>query len=320
MNTPVWIGLGSNLGDRKGILDAAVDALTETPGVVVRAVSSYHETRAVGGPTGQGAFLNASAYLETTLGPYQLLAAMQAIENQAGRVRTVRWGERTLDLDILIFGTKFIDDKELRLPHPRLALRRFVLAPLAEIAPKVVDVVTKRTISELLANLDRRPRLLAIDGFDGRRKASVFRRLVEELPGFGVAGKDLVGGSFEILERKAEALRASLWAVESLRVPWIVTDYFLGLDLLRASTSRAWKEDGSLDQKAKMDAHRGGMQRARLAARAALMPNLIVVLPNQPAHLRRPGLLKIPQLWPESDKPDAIVAEVLATCRSIEGV
>ncbi len=84
MTTPVWIGLGSNLGDRKATLDAAVAALAEALGVVVRAVSSYHETAPVGGPPGQGSFLNAAARLDTTLDPHQLLAVTQAVENRLG--------------------------------------------------------------------------------------------------------------------------------------------------------------------------------------------------------------------------------------------
>jgi 2-amino-4-hydroxy-6-hydroxymethyldihydropteridine diphosphokinase len=330
MTTPAWIGLGSNLGDRKGILDGAVAALTDVPGVVVQGVSSYHETQPVGGPPGQGPFLNAAAHLETTLGPHQLLAALQEIEKQAGRVRTVRWGERTLDLDILIHGTKFLDTKELKLPHPRLAFRRFVLAPLAEIAPTIVDTMTKRTIAELLANLDRKPRLIAIEGSPGRRKSVVFGRLVEELPGFGIASEDLgspdgredepYGDRFDLLKRKAEALKASYWSQETLRVPWIVADYFLSLDLLRCSTRSMLKEIPRFDQNTRMMTYREGVEMARTLAKAALMPTLVVILPGEPSLRRRPRLLSVPQLWPESDKPDAIVAEVVATCRSIEGV
>src|SRR5436305_446460 len=104
MATPAWIGLGSNLGDRRGILDGALDALAENPGVAVQSVSTYHETRPVGGPPGQGPFLNAVAHLVTTLDPHELLGVLRSIEDQAGRTRAVRWGERTLDLDLLFFG------------------------------------------------------------------------------------------------------------------------------------------------------------------------------------------------------------------------
>ena len=88
-------------------------------------------------------FLNAAAVLETTLDPFGLLHVLQEIEERFGRVRTVRWGERTLDLDLLLFDDRIVDTPELTIPHPRLAERRFVLEPLAEIAPEAVDPVTE---------------------------------------------------------------------------------------------------------------------------------------------------------------------------------
>jgi 2-amino-4-hydroxy-6-hydroxymethyldihydropteridine diphosphokinase len=154
---PVLIGLGSNLGDRRAALEGAIAALAETPGILVRKLSTFHETEPLGGPSGQGRYLNAAAVLETSLDPFALLKVLQAIEAQFGRVRTVRWGERTLDLDLLLFGDRIIDTPELVVPHPRYAARRFVLEPLAEIAPQAVDPVRKRTILELRAELDRQP-------------------------------------------------------------------------------------------------------------------------------------------------------------------
>ena len=148
-----FIALGSNLGDRRGTLEGAVAALSSTSGVVVRKVSSFHETEPVGGPPGQGLFLNAAAVLETSLDPFGLLQVLREIEERFGRTRTVRWGERTLDLDLLLFDDRVVDTPELTVPHPRLTERRFVLEPLAEVAPDTIEPVTRRTIIDLLADL-----------------------------------------------------------------------------------------------------------------------------------------------------------------------
>src|SRR5262249_45347713 len=139
MQTIAFIGLGSNLGDRRATLDGTIAALAATPGIRILRVSSYLETDPVGGPKGQGSYLNAAAALETTLEAAELLHVLQAIENRFGRVRTVRWGERTLDLDLLLFGDRTIETAELTVPHPRLAERRFVLEPLAAIAPDATE-------------------------------------------------------------------------------------------------------------------------------------------------------------------------------------
>jgi 2-amino-4-hydroxy-6-hydroxymethyldihydropteridine diphosphokinase len=148
------LGLGSNLGDRRAALEAAIAALAETPGIAVSRVSSFHETEPVGGPPGQGRYLNAAAVLETSLDPFALLHVLQDVEARFGRVRTVRFGERTLDLDLLLFDDRVINTPELTVPHPRFSVRRFVLKPLAEVAPEHVDPVSRKTIAQLVADLD----------------------------------------------------------------------------------------------------------------------------------------------------------------------
>ncbi len=129
------IGLGSNLGDRQAGLARAVRRLG-TAGSLA-AVSSLYETAPVGGPA-QGPFLNAVAVLETSLSPRAVLDLCLEIEREAGRKRLVRWGPRSLDLDLLLYDLVVVDEPGLRVPHPRLAARRFVLEPLAEAWPEAV--------------------------------------------------------------------------------------------------------------------------------------------------------------------------------------
>jgi 2-amino-4-hydroxy-6-hydroxymethyldihydropteridine diphosphokinase len=131
--TRAVLGLGSNLGDRRRHLRRAVEAL---PDLV--AVSPVYETEPVGGPPGQPRFLNVVAVLETELGPRELLALAQRLEAEAGRVREERFGPRTLDVDVLLVGDLRVDEPDLVVPHPRMWERRFVVAPLADVAPELV--------------------------------------------------------------------------------------------------------------------------------------------------------------------------------------
>jgi 2-amino-4-hydroxy-6-hydroxymethyldihydropteridine diphosphokinase len=155
MSSLAFIGLGSNLGDRRATLLRAIDELNGSPGVSIVEVSSFHETEPVGGPQGEGPYLNAAACIATTLEPPALLHLLLAIEDRNGRIRRVRWGERTLDLDLLLFDERFVETPELTIPHPRMAVRRFVLEPLAEIAPGAVHPVTGLTVAEMLEDLNR---------------------------------------------------------------------------------------------------------------------------------------------------------------------
>jgi 2-amino-4-hydroxy-6-hydroxymethyldihydropteridine diphosphokinase len=131
----IYIGLGSNLGDRAANLRAALAELNQGNMRVLRC-SSFHETQPVGGPPGQKAYLNAVCEVDTQLDPRALLERLQMIEARLGRVRTVRNGPRTLDLDLLLYRDYVIDEPELTVPHPRMWERSFVLDPLAEICPR----------------------------------------------------------------------------------------------------------------------------------------------------------------------------------------
>ena len=132
-----YLALGSNLGDRLATLQRAVDALCAVPGIVVTRSSRVWETEPMGGPE-QGAFLNAVIELETTLDPLELLAAANRVEAQLGRTREIRWGPRTIDIDILLIDGRTVDEPTLTVPHPRMHERAFVLMPLLELLPDPV--------------------------------------------------------------------------------------------------------------------------------------------------------------------------------------
>jgi 2-amino-4-hydroxy-6-hydroxymethyldihydropteridine diphosphokinase len=133
--TRAFLGLGSNLGDREGLLAEAVDRLVA---VGRRAVSPAYETDPVGGPE-QGAYLNLVVELDTDLSPRQLLEVCRRLEAAAERVRDERWGPRTLDVDVLWVDGATVADADLEVPHPRMWQRRFVLAPLRDLAPDLVS-------------------------------------------------------------------------------------------------------------------------------------------------------------------------------------
>jgi len=137
--TRAYLALGSNLGERALHLQTAIDALVATTGVTVVAVSSIYETDPVGGPD-QGPYLNAVVALDTALTPRELLTLAQRLENAAERVRTERWGPRTLDVDVLLVGDRAVSEPDLEVPHPRMWERGFVLAPLHDVAPDLVEL------------------------------------------------------------------------------------------------------------------------------------------------------------------------------------
>jgi len=149
--TRAYVGLGANLGNREETLQRAVSLLTAAEGVEVLAVSEFSETDPVG-VVDQPRFLNGAVTVETTLSARGLLDALLAIEQSLGRERVERWGPRTIDLDLLLYGDEIVDEPGLRVPHPRLHERRFALEPLAELDPELV-IPGRGRVSELLAAL-----------------------------------------------------------------------------------------------------------------------------------------------------------------------
>ncbi len=144
----VYIGIGSNLGDREDYIRKSIGLMNDF-GIAVIRLSSIIETEPYG-YTDQPPFLNCVAHVETFYSPLHLLNALQLIEKTLGRKRSIRWGPRTIDLDILLYNSVVIDTPRLKIPHPDMVNRYFVLKPLSEIAPDLVNPVLGKTMTELL--------------------------------------------------------------------------------------------------------------------------------------------------------------------------
>ncbi|QOV89495.1 2-amino-4-hydroxy-6-hydroxymethyldihydropteridine diphosphokinase [Humisphaera borealis] len=158
-DTPIpllaYVALGANLGDRAASLRDAISRLSAVPGIEVTKVSSLLENPAVGGPADSPPFVNAVAEVRTTLDPQALLEALLQVERDMGRERREKWGPRVIDLDLILYGDRIIDTSALKVPHPLMHHRDFVLKPLAEIAPGAVHPVLKSTIAELAERMTR---------------------------------------------------------------------------------------------------------------------------------------------------------------------
>ena len=265
--------------------------------------------------------------------PRELLGVTQEIEDQLGRVRTVRWGERTLDLDLLIFGTRFVDEPDLKLPHPRLAVRRFVLEPLVEIAPDATYTMTRQKVADLLAHINLQPRILMLDSAVIGLNGQIHHSITEALSGQAIS---LPAESSEDL---ASMPQGSTWANhrETLRQldtlqafardgsirpeRWSVCDFAVDVAYLKRAYSAAWlrKVDQSfLEQAVIKNPNLWFMaQFARLVNIPE--PTLIVAMLSS-GRPRKPGTSLSPIYWPEATDHDAIVAEIIAVCRGIEAV
>jgi len=176
-----YISLGGNLGPVEQTFDSVIDALRDEPRVWVERVSSYHRTDSVGDNAG-GDFLNAVLALSTKLAPLDLLKLLQEIESSHGRMREAHWGPRTLDLDMLFYGPHRVEMPPiLFVPHPHCWYRRFVLDPLAEIAPDFVHPVIGKTIAVLRESLLQRPFLV---GLAAKTEAEIqqLEEIIREFP------------------------------------------------------------------------------------------------------------------------------------------
>ncbi len=244
------IGLGSNLGDRQAALEQAVRILAAPPAVRLVACSRWRQTRPAGGPAGQPPFLNGAMLVETSLSPEQLSARLFEVEQRLGRVRGERFGPRTIDLDLLLFDRVVLDSPVLVLPHPRMAWRRFVLEPAAEVAPQMVHPRVGWSMARLLAHLDSSPRYVAIAAGVPEAATQVARAAAAAVGGraildqpapspphacpppgrvgdsSGVAG----GWALESMRRQAELLARNLPAGPPSG-PYAISDFWFGQTL-----------------------------------------------------------------------------------------
>ena len=176
------IALGSNLGDRAATLDAAIADIGALSGMQVQRHSLWYPTQAIGCLEGNREFLNGAALCETSLPPEKLLDQLQAIETRHGRQRADRWGDRTLDLDVLTYDEMVFDIPGFTVPHPRMSFRRFVLEPAAEIAGELLHPTIGWRIQSLMLHLDTGADCIAIVSPDERRREQLTELLINQFP------------------------------------------------------------------------------------------------------------------------------------------
>jgi 2-amino-4-hydroxy-6-hydroxymethyldihydropteridine diphosphokinase len=244
------VGCGSNIGKRRDYLDRAMELLRYMPGVSLVRVSRYRDTRPIGGPPGQGVFLNGACLLETDLAPHDVLGMLAAVENTLDRERGERWGPRTVDLDLLLYDDVVLDTASLTIPHPRMVTRRFVLEPCVEIAADLTHPLAGCTLAELLESISSPHPHVAVIGVPGAGAAEIaeavahatLARLVLAPPEYGVvfggaAGRDAMPGDRawrDAVEACAQPLLTKRWLADPHGT---VADYWLDTVRLAAADS-----------------------------------------------------------------------------------
>ncbi|MEQ8211909.1 MAG: 2-amino-4-hydroxy-6-hydroxymethyldihydropteridine diphosphokinase [Lacipirellulaceae bacterium] len=176
------IALGGNLGENRKTLAAAFVALSRISSTSLIRRSQLVVTTPIGGPPGQGDFLNAAALLRTELSAEALLEELHAIEAGANRVRVVRWQARTLDLDLLLYDQEEFAANDLVVPHPRMSFRRFVLQPAVEIAPSFLHTTSGWTLEALLRHLDTAENVIAVGGENSAQVTPIYKALKDRFP------------------------------------------------------------------------------------------------------------------------------------------
>lgn len=226
------LGIGSNLGDRSAQMDAAVEALRQHADIRVVKVSDWVETDPVGGPDKQQSYMNGAILVETDLLPQKLLATLLDVERGLGRERDQRWGPRSVDLDVLLYDEEIVDEPGLAIPHPWMAIRRFVLQPAADVAGELIHPKTGWSLKALLENLNRVPFLIGVKGISTESQLMAIQRVAEDT-GAHIAGPDTLLRSLAAnRERTGSEPRGISFAPEN----WFVE---LGARMWQATARRA---------------------------------------------------------------------------------
>ena len=248
------IALGANLGDRLGNLQRAIALLDRPPAQRVVAHSRWFSTAPIGGPAGQAPFVNAAARVETSLTPLELLALLRDIEAELGRQRRERWAARSVDLDLLLFDDLVLDTPDLQLPHPRMAFRRFVLEPAADVAAELVHPGIGWTIGQLLQHLNTAPNYLALTGLPGAGKTALAQATASATAGVWLADpaagdaspapppQPVVADETLRWRQRVDALASQAWDPAS---PVVVSDFWLGQSLAYSQwwpSERQWSD------------------------------------------------------------------------------
>ncbi len=319
------IGLGSNLGDRASLLEAAIAGLWALPQVRVLSRSGVHETPSAGGPTGQRPFLNGAVLVDTGLAPERLLDEVGRIETDLGRRRVERWGPRPIDLDLLLYDDVVVASTRLQLPHPRMAWRRFVLAPSAEVAPAMRHPQIGWTVRQLLDHLDAATTYIAIGGPSHEGRARLARTVAAQFDGRLITDPLLpdsrrsdpdksygfeADAEIEFAERRAEVLDVDspIWTE---RRPFWISNFWLGQS---SAAVRALPEGSQ---------RTGVLERWHEATRHARRPKLTVLLdgPAQEGEATLPSIRQFvsgPLLEVDGQRPADALEELGAALLAMD--
>lgn len=236
--------MGANLGEPAGTLRSALDALAGHPEIELVAASSFLETKPIGGPVGQGTFLNACATIRTDRSPQETIRTLLEIEASLGRTRRTRWEARKLDLDLLLYGEAICREQGVEIPHPRMASRRFVLDPAAEIAAGMLHPITGWTIGAMARSLRDARNVAMLTGLPGGNRS----RIVQDLAGRSdetIAVQAALGPPDDDDEQRQQTVRdafaAAAQGAHSVPPQVVVLDFWPGESLL-------WKEETSPDR------------------------------------------------------------------------